>query len=83
MLSLTFEAYKNKERIGIEDSILKLWKISGSYQDYGSNFYEVWSETFINCISIMVCIFEATVFRLKAAFSQFYILVLKLSNVYD
>ena len=42
---LTLEAYKDKERIGIENKMLKPQKTSGTYKDYGSSFYEVWSET--------------------------------------
>lgn len=41
MRGLTFEAYKDEERIGIEDGMLKLRKTSGTYKDYGSSFYEV------------------------------------------
>lgn len=41
MQGLTFEAYQDKERIGIEDGILKLRKTSGTCKDYGSNYYEL------------------------------------------
>lgn len=41
MRGLTFEAYKDEEKIGIKDGMLKLSKISGTYKDYCSSFYEV------------------------------------------
>ena len=83
MRGLIFEAYKDEERIGIEDGMLKLRKTSGTYNDYGSSFYKVWSEAFINYTSIMVSLFGATAPRLQAALTQFYGLVLQLSKVYD
>ena len=83
MRRLSFEAYKDEERIGIEDGMLKLRKTSGSYKDYGNSFYEVWSEAFINYTSILVSLFGATVSRLQAAPTPFYDLVLQLSKVYD
>ncbi len=61
MRGLSFEAYKDKERIGIEDRMLKLRKTLGSYKDYCNSFYEVWSEAFINYTSILVSLFGATV----------------------
>lgn len=83
MRGLFFEAYKDKEKIGIEDGMLKLRKILGIYKDYSTNFYEVWSEAFINYISIVVSLFEATAPRLQAALTQFYGLVLQFSKVYN
>ncbi len=80
---LSFEAYKDEERIGIKDGMLKLRKTLGSYKDYSNSFYEVLSEAFINYISILVPLFGATVLRLQAALTQFYGLVLQLSKVYD
>ncbi len=82
MRGLTFEAYKDEEKIGIEDGMLKLRKTSGIYKNYGSSFYEVWSEAFINYTSIMVSLFGATAPRLQAALTQLYGLVLQLSKVY-
>lgn len=63
--------------------MLKLRKTSGTYKDYGSSFYEVWSEAFINYTSIMVSLFGVTAPGLHAALTQFYGLVLQLSKVYD
>lgn len=83
MRGLSFEVYQDEEKIGIEDGMLKLRKTSGSYKDYGSNFYEVWSEAFINYTSIMLSLFGHTAHRLQAALTQFYGLVLQLSEVYD
>ncbi len=37
MRGLTFEAYKDEERIGIEDGMLKLRKASGTYKDYSES----------------------------------------------
>lgn len=63
--------------------MLKLRKTSGTFKDYGNNFYEVWSEAFINYTSIMVLLFGATAPRLQAALTQFHGLVPQLSKVYD
>lgn len=83
MQGLNFEVYQDEKRIGIKDGMLKLRKTLGIYKDYGNNFYEVWSEAFINYTSIMVSLFKATAPRLQAALTQFYGLVLQLSKVYD
>lgn len=63
--------------------MLKLRKTSGTYKDYGSSFYEVWSEAFINYTSIMVSLFGTMPPRLQAALTQFYGLVLQFSKLYD
>lgn len=63
--------------------MLKLQKISGTYKDYGNNFYKVWSEAFINYTSMIISLFGATVLHLQAAFTQFYGLVFQLSKVYN
>ncbi len=63
--------------------MLKLRKTSGTYKDYSSSFYEVWSEAFINYTSIIVSLFRAMAPRLQAALTQFYDLILQLSKVYD
>ena len=67
----------------MKDGMLKLRKTSGNYKDYGNNFYEVWSEAFINYTLIMVLLFGVTVSRFQAALTRFYGLVLQLSKVYD
>lgn len=61
MQDFTFKANKDKEKISIEDGMLKLQKILGIYKDYGSSLYKVWSEFFINYTSIMVFLFGAMV----------------------
>lgn len=83
MQDFTFEAYKDEEKIGIKDGMLKLEKTSETYKDYGSSFYKVWSEAFINYTSIIVSLFGATAPCLQAVFTQFHGLVLQFSKVYD
>lgn len=83
MRGLTFEAYQEKERIGIENGMLKLRKTLGLYKDYGSSFFEVWSEAFINYTSILVSLFRAIAPCLQRSLTQFYGLILQLSRVYD
>lgn len=83
MRGLTFETYKNEEKNSIEGGMLKLRKTLGKYKDYGSSFYEVWSEAFIHYTSIMVSLFGATAPRLQATLTQFHFLVLQLSKVYE
>lgn len=70
--NLTFKAYKNKKKIGIKDGMLKLEKTLGIYKDYGSSFYKVLSEAFINYTWIFVFLFGAMAPRLQAALTQFY-----------
>lgn len=81
--ALTFETDKDDDHIGIEDGMLKLWKISGTYKDYGTSFYKVWSEVFISYILFMVSLFEIMAPRFQAALTQFYGFVSQLSKVYD
>lgn len=51
---LTFETYQNKNRVAIEDVMLKLRKTLGAYYDYDSSFYDIWSDVFINYTLILV-----------------------------
>lgn len=83
MQGLTFKTYKDTEKIGIKDGMLKLRKTSETYKDYDSNFYKVWSEAFINYTSIIVFLFGAMASHLQAALTKFYSLVLQLWKVYD
>ena len=83
MRGLSFEAYQDDEKIGIEDGMLKLRKTSGNYKDYVNNFYKVWSEAFINYTSIIVLLFGITAPRFQAAVTRFYSLVIQLSKVYN
>lgn len=41
MQALTFKTYKNKEKIGIKDSILKLRKTLRTYKIYSSSFLKI------------------------------------------
>lgn len=83
MRGLTFEAYRNKEKIGIEDGLLKLRKALGTYKDYRSSFYKVYLKAFINYTSILVSLFGATAPQLQPALTRFYELILQLSKFYD
>ena len=60
MQGLRFESYRDHDRIGIEDGMLRLRKNSGTYKDFGKSFYEVLSEAFITYTSISVSLFGAT-----------------------
>lgn len=81
--SLTFKTYQDEDRIGIKDGMLRLWKTSKVYKDYGSSLYKVYSEAFINYTSIIVSLFRATSHRFQVTLTQFYRLVLQLLKVYD
>lgn len=81
MQGLSFKAYQDKECISIKDRMFKLQKLSGLYKDYGSNFYNVWLEAFINYISILVSLFGTSATHLQASFTQFYGTVLWLLKV--
>lgn len=62
---------------------VKVWKLSDLYKDYGSSFYEVWSETFIDYTSILVSLFSITALHLQVAFTQFYGTLLQLSKIHN
>lgn len=83
MQGLIFEEYKEKEKIDIEDGMLKLRKISRIYKDYSSSFYKIWLKAFINYTLIIVFLFGLTTPWLQAALAQFYGLVLQLLKVYN
>lgn len=83
MRGFIYEAFQDEERIGIKYGMLKLRKASGSYKDYRTTFYEVWSESFINYTPILASLFGATAPRLQAALTQFYGAVLQLSKIYE
>lgn len=83
MHSLTFEAYRNKKKIGIEDGFLKLRKTLEIYKDYERSFYEIWSEAFINKTLILASLFGATAPWLQLALTRFLRLILQLLKVYD
>ncbi len=52
-----YDSLHDQERIGIENGMLRLRKVSGTYKDFGKSFYEIWSENFLNYSSIMVSLF--------------------------
>lgn len=72
MQGLTFKAFKDKKMISIKDVMLKLRKTLGTFKDYDSGFYKILSKAFITYRSIMVSLFETTVFRFQVAFILFY-----------
>lgn len=61
--------------------MMKLFKTFGAYKNYGSSFYKVWFEAFINYILIMFLLFEAIAFYFQADLTQFYDLVPQLSEI--
>lgn len=42
MRGLRYEAFQNQERIGIEGGMLRLRKTSGTFEEFGKSFHEVW-----------------------------------------
>ena len=72
----------DQERIGIEDGMLRR-KTSGTYKEFGSSFYDVWSESFHNYKTIMISLFTANTAELDLALNAFYGNILQLSQVYD
>lgn len=82
MQGVSYKTFQGKKRIGVEDGKLKLRKALRSYRDYGNTFYEVWSESSINYIFILVSLFGAIAPWLQAALPQFYGAVLQLSKIY-
>lgn len=83
MRGLRYEAFQDQERIGIEDGILRLRKISKTYKNFGNSFYKVWGEAFINYIAIVSLLFGKKAPTLNTALIYFYGNILQLSKVYE
>lgn len=54
MRRLRFETIYDKDYIDIEDSMLKLWKSSKTYKDFGKLFYKVSTDAFHNYTMIFI-----------------------------
>lgn len=48
-----------RDQIAIEDDTLQIRKVTGSYRDYG-NDKALWSEVFLNYMTVMVKLFRST-----------------------
>ncbi len=77
------DSLHDQDRIGIEDSMLKLRKTSGTFKDFGKFFYEVWADAFHNYTAILVSLFEREVPDLHSVFAEFYTNIYELSTVYQ
>lgn len=55
---LQIEAMFDKNRIGVEDNIFKLRKISRTYKEFGMLFYEVWANALYNYTTIFIFFFR-------------------------
>lgn len=49
-----------RDQIVIEDSILLICKVMGSYWVYGNN-KALWSESFLNYMTVMIALFGSTI----------------------
>ncbi len=83
MRGLRFNSLQDQDRIGIENCMLKLWKTSGTYKDFGKSFYEVWANVFHNYTTILVSLFDREVPNLHSAVAEFYTNIYELSIVYE
>ena len=83
MHELRFDSLHDQDRIGIEDSMLKLRKTSGNYEGFGKSFYEVWADAFHNYTAILVFFFGREVPNLHSALAELYTNIYELSTVYQ
>lgn len=83
MQGLRYEGFQDRERIGIEDGMLRLRKPSGTYRDFGKRVHEIWGEAFINYTAIIVSLFGIEASILLTALCQFYGNILQLSRIYE
>lgn len=83
MRGLHFDAMQDHDRVGIEDEMLKLRKISGTYKDFGKFFYKAWANAFHNYTTILVFFFGKKAPDLYTALADFNSSLYKLSTVYN
>ena len=57
MRGLHYEAFRDQERTGIEGGMLRLRETSGTFEEFGKSFHEVWWKAFINYTAILVSLF--------------------------
>ncbi len=80
---LPFDALHDHNLIGIENGILRLRKMSGTYKDFGNSFYDVLADAFHNYTTILVFLFSKGALNLHTARAEFYSNVYKPSTVYE
>ena len=80
---LLFDAVHEHNLIGIENGILRLRKMSGTYKDFGNSFYDVLADAFHNYTTIFVSLFSKKAPDLHITFAEFYKNVYELSTVYE
>ncbi len=83
MRGLRFDSLHDQDRIGLEDGMLKLRKMSGTDKDFGKSFYEVWADASHNYTTILVFFFGREVSDLHSALAEFYSNIYGLSTVYE
>jgi hypothetical protein len=83
MRDLQYDVFNDLNRIDIENDLLKLKKTSNTYKNFEKNFYEMWSEIFLNYIFIMISLFDTTISDLHSALIFFHNNIHQLSRVYE
>lgn len=83
MQSLQFNAFQDLKKIGIEDGMVKLWKMLGTYKNFKKSFFEVWANVFHNYIIILVSPLGKEALDFYAVIQEFYSSIYKLSTVYE
>ncbi len=83
MRRIYFDTFQDKERIGIEDGMLRLQKTLRIYKNFGKSFHEVRSEAFNNYIIILVSLIGKETPDFDTALAEFYSNIYELSTVYE
>lgn len=71
-----------RDQIFINKGILKKWKLTGSYKNYGT-WNTFWSHAFLNYIMILIVLFGLTISTFYLALAKFHEKIIKLSTIYQ
>lgn len=83
MKDLCYDTYRDRDRIGIEDGMLRLKRIPGIRKDFGKVFQDVSSDCFLKYAMITMYLLVSTALNLHAALSLLHSNILQLSKVYE
>lgn len=75
--------HEEEEGVYVVNGVLTMKKVGGTYKDYGTSFYDAWSEAFFFYSTIMVFLFGKTSPDLVLALGEFRTKIHELSRVYE
>lgn len=74
---------QDHDYVGIEENMLRLRKMLGTYKDFGKIFYELWADVLHYYITILVSLFDKETPDFHAALADFYSCIYEFLIVYD